>query len=43
MKKPVKFFQEVKRREVEELREANDILKLVSAFFAQVELDRRLK
>lgn len=30
-------------REVKELRRANDILKLASAFFAQVELDRRLK
>ena len=30
-------------REVRELRRANDILKLASAFFAQAELDRRLK
>lgn len=30
-------------REVKELRRANDILKLASAFFAQAELDRRLK
>jgi transposase-like protein len=30
-------------REVKELRRANDILKLVSAFFAQAELDRRLR
>jgi transposase-like protein len=30
-------------REVEELRRANEILKLASAFFAQAELDRRLK
>ncbi len=30
-------------REVKELRRANEILKLVSAFFAQAELDRRLK
>jgi transposase len=30
-------------REVRELRKANDILKLASAFFAQAELDRRLK
>ncbi len=30
-------------REVTELRRANEILKLASAFFAQVELDRRLK
>jgi transposase len=30
-------------REVKELRRANEILKLASAFFAQVELDRRLK
>ena len=30
-------------REVKELRRANEILKLVSAFLAQAELDRRLK
>ena len=30
-------------REVKELRRANQILKLPSAFFAQAELDRRLK
>ena len=30
-------------REVQELRRANDILKAASAFFAQAELDRRLK
>ncbi len=30
-------------REVKELRRANEILKLASAFFAQTELDRRLK
>ena len=30
-------------REVRELRRANEILKLTSAFFAQAELDRRLK
>ena len=30
-------------REVQELRKANEILKLASAFFAQAELDRRLK
>jgi transposase len=30
-------------REVKELRRANEILKLASAFFAQVELDRKLK
>ena len=30
-------------REVKELRRANEILKTASAFFAQVELDRRLK
>lgn len=30
-------------REVRELRRANEILKLASAFFAQAELDRRLK
>jgi transposase-like protein len=30
-------------REIKELRRANDILKLASAFFAQAELDRRLK
>ncbi len=29
--------------EVKELRKANEILKLASAFFAQAELDRRLK
>jgi transposase len=29
--------------EVRELREANEILKLASAFFAQAELDRRFK
>ena len=30
-------------REVRELRKANNILKLASAFFAQAELDRRCK
>ena len=30
-------------REVRELRKANEILKLASAFFAQAELDRRCK
>jgi len=30
-------------REVKELRRANEFLKLASAFFAQAELDRRLK
>ncbi len=30
-------------REVKELRRANEILKLASAFFTQAELDRRLK
>jgi transposase-like protein len=30
-------------RENRELRKANEILKLASAFFAQAELDRRLK
>lgn len=30
-------------RENKELRRANDILKTASAFFAQAELDRRLK
>ena len=30
-------------REVKELRRANEILRLASAFFAQAELDRRLK
>ncbi len=30
-------------REVKELRKANEILKLASAFFARAELDRRLK
>ncbi len=30
-------------REVRELRKGNEILKLASAFFAQAELDRRLK
>ena len=30
-------------RKVKELRRANDILKTASAFFAQAELDRRLK
>ena len=30
-------------REVKELRRSNEILKLASAFFAQAELDRRLK
>ena len=31
------------RAEIAELRRANDILKTASAFFAQAELDRRLK
>jgi len=30
-------------REVKELRRANEILRLASAFFAQAEFDRRLK
>jgi transposase len=30
-------------REVKELRKANEMLKLASAFFAQAELDRRFK
>ena len=30
-------------REVKELRRANEILRVASAFFAQAELDRRLK
>jgi transposase len=30
-------------REVKELRRSNEILKLASAFFAQAELDRKLK
>ena len=30
-------------REVKELRRANEILRLASAFFAQAELDRKLK
>ena len=30
-------------REVKELHRANEILKLASAFFAQAELDRRIK
>ena len=30
-------------RDVKELRKANEILKLASAFFAQAELDRRFK
>ena len=30
-------------REVRELRKTNEILKLASAYFAQAELDRRLK
>ena len=30
-------------REIKELRKANEILKLASAFFAQAQLDRRLK
>jgi transposase len=30
-------------REVKELRRANEILKVASAFFAQAELDRKLK
>ena len=31
------------KREIRELRKANEILKLASAFFAQAELDRRFK
>ena len=34
---------EALEREVKELRRANEILKLASTFFAQAELDRRLK
>ncbi len=33
----------VLEREVRELRKANEILRLASAFFAQAELDRRFK
>ena len=33
----------VLKREVRELKRANEILKTASAFFAQAELDRRLK
>jgi len=42
---PTSEAQRVKEleREVKELRRANEILKLASAFFAQAELDRRLK
>jgi len=42
---PTAEAQRVKEleREVKELRRANEILKLASAFFAQAELDRRLK
>ena len=42
---PTTEAQRVKdlEREVKELRRANEILKLASAFFAQAELDRRLK
>jgi transposase len=36
---PIKALE----REVKELRRANEILKLASAFFARAELDRRLK
>ena len=35
-------FQELER-EVEKLRRTNEILKLASVFFAQAQLDRRLK
>jgi transposase len=38
----VKRVKELER-EVKELRRANEILKLASAFFAQAELDRRIK
>jgi transposase len=34
---------EALEREIKELRKASEILKLASAFFAQAELDRRLK
>jgi transposase len=42
---PLTAEQQVRalRREVAELRRANEILKTASAFFAQAELDRRLK
>jgi transposase-like protein len=42
---PTAEVQRIKdlEREVKELRRANEILKLASAFFAQAELDRRLK
>ena len=42
---PTAEAQHVKdlEREVKDLRRANEILKLASAFFAQAELDRRLK
>ena len=35
--------EEILEHEVKELRRANEILKVASAFFAQAELDRRLK
>jgi transposase-like protein len=35
--------QRVKGLELKELRKANEILRLASAFFAQAELDRRFK
>ena len=38
-REPIKALE----RENKELRRANEILKLASAFFAQAELDRKLK
>ena len=42
---PTADMQRIKalEREVKELRRANEILKTASAFFAQAELDRRIK
>ena len=38
-----RLLSTAERERVKELRRANEILKLASAFFAQAELDRRLK
>ena len=42
-RRPLKERVKELEREVRELRKANEILKLASAFFAQAELDRHFK
>jgi transposase len=43
MARTSRYSQQVREREVRELRRANEILRKASAYFAQAELDRRPK